>query len=128
MIGLDTNVLVRYLTQDDKQQALAATNLLESGETFFVNLMVLCELVWVLESCYKQKSPEIKQIIQKILSTKQLRIEKSHAVWKALENYEKNSNDFSDCLIGELNNSYECSITYSFDKDTKKLATFKLIS
>ena len=55
MIGLDTSLLVRYLVGDDKRQSEAADKLVSNGDLFFINLIVLCELVWVLESCYDLK-------------------------------------------------------------------------
>lgn len=128
MIGLDTNVLVRYLVQDDKAQAAAATRLIEGGDTFLINTIVLCELVWVLESCYGIKRKGIHQVIEKILSTRQLAVENSDLAWKALDDFIHTEADFSDCLLGIINQTQGCKHTVSFDRDTKKLTSFQVLA
>jgi predicted nucleic acid-binding protein len=71
--GLDTNILVRYLTQDDPDQSGKVTRAMEeatrSGEPLFVNHIVLCELVWVLEAVYRLPKPKILSALEHILRT-----------------------------------------------------------
>ena len=125
MIGLDTNVLVRYLTQDDKAQSLAATRLIENGNTFFINTIVLCELAWVLESCYDLKKDDLANILKKILSTRQFTIENSKIAWHAIDDFGASKADFSDCLLGQINLHKDCEHTFTFDKALKGVAAFK---
>lgn len=127
MIGLDTNVLVRFLVQDDKHQSQAATRLIEGGQDFFINVIVLCELVWVLESCYDLKKQDTVNTIEKILTTRQFTVENSDVVWGALDDFKADEADFADCLIGKINRQKECLYTASFDKAVKRLQTFKLV-
>ncbi|MEA1934143.1 MAG: PIN domain-containing protein [Thermodesulfobacteriota bacterium] len=81
MIGIDTNVLVRYITQDDELQAIVATEFIEnycsSGNKIFINHIVICELVWVLKKCYKLSKPKTINIIEYILKISQFSIENS---------------------------------------------------
>jgi predicted nucleic-acid-binding protein len=125
MIGLDTNVLVRFLTMDDARQGPVASRFLKSaGEPLFVNTIVLCELVWVLSAAYKLSKELIADAIEKLLLTEQLEIEESDLVWTALEDYRNNNVDFSDCLIGKKNEAQGCSRTVTFDRNLAKLKTF----
>lgn len=75
MIGVDTNILVRYLTQDDPEQARKASREIdqgaEAGETFFITDVVMCELVWVLETAYDYDRLQIADTLDKVLATKQ---------------------------------------------------------
>ncbi len=127
MIGLDTNVMVRYITQDDRQQSKIANDLIESGESFFINHVMLCELVWVLESCYATSKREISEILEKIFTTKQFVVENSEYAWKAYADYKNSPANYSDCLIGLINQTHSCDHTVTFDKATKSLATFKVL-
>ena len=84
MIGLDTNVLVRYLTQDDPAQARKATQVIEAGveqgEGFYLTSIVLCELVWVLEDAYGYNRGDIQAVLDRILRTAQFRFDnKEHS-------------------------------------------------
>lgn len=128
MIGLDTNLLVRYLVQDDQAQSRLATKYIESGDLFFINLIVLCELSWVLQSCYEIEKKRLHEVFEKILSTKQFVVQNSHLVWNALHIYQLASVDFSDCLIGQINQAAECSVTLSFDKSLKNLNQFRILT
>lgn len=133
MIGLDTNVVIRYLVQDDPAQAKQATACIEAWiaqkMTLRICQITLIEIYWVLERCYKLKKPELIAILSMLLQTRQIQVEHDDIAWQALRDYEHSKAGFSDCLIGRQNAHYECSFTYTFDKETaKQLATFKLIS
>ncbi len=128
MIGLDTNILVRYLVDDDPEQAAAAAKLIEKrcteDDPGFVNRIVLCELVWVLESAYGYARATIAATIESLLRTAELEIDAVEAVWPALTTYRTGSADFSDALIGRLNRDAGCGATATFDKGAAKLDDF----
>lgn len=120
MIGLDTNVLVRYIAQDDPIQTPMATHLIEqvcSAETpGFIGLIVLVELVWVSETCYGAKRAEITELLRRILSTRQLVVQEAETVWRALHQFQAGNADFSDCLIERMAKAAGCTGVMTFDK------------
>ena len=124
MIGLDTNVLVRYIAQDDPRQAAKAVHLIEDecseASPGFVTAVVLAELVWVLEECYSSAKSEIVAILQRVLRTKQLVVEDGETVWKALRLFEQHPADFADCLIDRVGAAHQCEYTATFDKAAAK--------
>lgn len=133
MIGLDTNVLIRYLTQDDVLQAELANKVIarssHQGELLWIGQVTLCETVWVLERAYKISKAEIINILHMLLQTQELTFEKHDVIWRAIQDYKTcQSVGFVDCLIGRQNESNDCDFTYTFDKDaSKELATFHLL-
>jgi predicted nucleic-acid-binding protein len=124
MIAIDTNILVRYITQDDLQQAEATENLLATynnkPQSIFINNIVLCEFVWVLEKGYKYTQQQISSTIRIILSTEEFAFEYHNVLWLALEEYELKNTDFSDSLISKLNHNLGYKQTFSFDKSAIK--------
>ena len=124
MIGLDTNILVRYIVRDDPAQTDAATRLIESHCTAeipgFVSLIVLVELVWVLSRGYRYDKTIVVTVLRKILAASELIVEASPLVWTALSDFEKDNADFSDYLIAHQNKTAGCNLTYSFDRKTHK--------
>lgn len=120
MIGLDTNVLVRYIVQDDAAQSAVAGQLIEGACTTEapgrVDTVVLCELVWVLESAYGYSRGIVARVLRQILSTAELSVEAPHLAWAALRTYEQDHADFADYLIGARNREAGCTATYTFDK------------
>lgn len=137
MIGLDTNVIIRYLTQDDPVQGKRAAQLIENAlgarnipadkPCFFITSVVLCELVWVLESAYKIPKSEIIEILRKILSTTQFQIQDSDDCWAALKLYRSGKGDFSDYLIGRIGQSAGCQFTATFDHALDKTRDFQVL-
>ncbi|MFI5344302.1 MAG: PIN domain-containing protein [Chlamydiales bacterium] len=133
MIGLDTNVLVRYLTQDDLIQSKLANKIInhatEQGELLWIGHVTLCETIWVLERAYKVKKETIVEILHLLLQTQELVFEHHDIVWQALQDYKScPSVGFADCLIGRQNLSNQCAFTYTFDKEAaKELSTFHLL-
>ena len=129
MIAVDTNILVGYITNDDKEQALLATTLLDSyigkEKSIFINNIVLCELVWVLVRGYKYQKEDIIKTLKLLLSSVEFEFENHELAFLAVIEYEKAEADFSDILIGLLNNYRNCSVTYSFDQKALKLKYFK---
>lgn len=128
MIGLDTNVLIRYLTQDDEEQAAKAADFIEGNLTQenpgFINNIVLVETIWVLESCYEVKKLGLIDIIKKIASTKQFVIQSLEVVLKALQTYETHTIEYADALLGQINKAAQCTSTYTFDKKASKIELF----
>ncbi len=127
MIAIDTNVLVRYITNDDEEQSILATNLLEKysekEKSIFINNIVLCELVWVLLSGYKYKKVEIVRTLKLFLSSIELAFENYELAFLAVTEYENTAGDFSDILIGLINN-HQGYQTYSVDKQALKSKYF----
>ncbi len=131
MIGLDTNVLVRCLVQDDPVQSQRATAWIEDasarGEKLYLCSMVLCELVWVLESCYGVLRSDIADTLERILMTSQFEIEHRDSAWAALAEFRTAKADFSDCLVGRIHRRAGCEVTATFDRATRSLPTFTLL-
>ena len=132
MIGIDTNVLVRYITQDDEVQSGIATEFIEnyclSGNKIFVNNLVICELVWVLKKCYKLSKPKTINVIENILQISQFSIENVQIMWQALTDYKKGPADFADYVVGRTNTFNNCDETVTFDEKASKSKGFSLLS
>jgi len=120
VIGIDTNVLVRYIAQDDAVQSARATKLLEKecspATPGFVGLVVLLELVWVSESCYGASRGEVANIVRRILSIRQLVVQEAETAWKALRLFESSKADFADCLVERMATAAGCTTVMTFDK------------
>ena len=131
MIGLDTNVLVRYIVQDDVDQADAATRLIEERCTEqtpgFVGVPVLVELVWVLIAAYDYEREVVASVVNQVLRTSELTVEDGELVWLALRDFEGGSADFADCLIAQRNRSKGCETTYTFDRRAARERYFSLV-
>lgn len=131
MYGLDTNVLIRYLTQDDPEQSEKANAVISKaakhGETFWVSQITLCETVWVLLRAYKISKEELISILHMLLQTQELVFEKHDVIYRAIHDYRKcRSAGFVDCVIGRQNESNDCEFTYTFDQGAaRELTTFK---
>jgi predicted nucleic-acid-binding protein len=129
MIGIDTNILARYLVQDDVRQSELATHFIEiecSPENpAVINGVVICELVWVLESCYDYSRIVIAPVIEKILTTRQFRILQLDIIRQALYGYKNEGADFADHYIAHMNKMSGCSYTLTFDKKAAKLDCFE---
>ena len=120
MIGLDTNILVRYIVRDDPIQTEVATQLLETRCTLeepgFVSLVVLVELVWVLGNGYKYPKPLITAVLSKLLTVAELVVEETNSARVALNAYETGNADFADYLIGCIHKAKGCLTTLTFDR------------
>jgi len=131
MIGLDTNILVRYLTQDDPDQSRKATNEIEKGLSaeymFFIADIVMCELVWVLETAYRHDRREIVPVLENILRTKQFQFENKDLLWKSLAQYRNKAGDFADHLIGQTGHKAGCCETLTFDAGLKNNPVFRVL-
>ena len=125
MIGLDTNVLVRYISQDDPKQSAHATKLIDSltkDRPGFITLIALIELVWGMESCYVASKVEVIELLEMLVRTQEFRIENMATVIKAINVYTESKADFSDCLMERSANAAGCDYTVSFDANAIKTA------
>jgi predicted nucleic-acid-binding protein len=125
MIGLDTNVLVRYIVEDDPDQAELARIAIEdqctTEEPGFISLMVVCELVWVLQRAYKCTRDQVGEVVMNLLLTETFSIEHHDVAWQAYHDYVEGNADYADCLISRLNHATGCTTTVTFDKKAAKL-------
>jgi predicted nucleic-acid-binding protein len=123
MTGLDTNVLVRYIMQDDARQAALATRLIESlaaDAPGFVPLISVVELAWVLDSAYGLDRAQLVEAFEGLLRTKELVVDRAETVWKALRVFQGGNADFADCLIERSAAAAGCQRTMSFDRGAVK--------
>ena len=130
MIGLDTNVLVRYIMQDDARQAAKATALIESlsaATPGFITVVSVVELVWVLSCCYDLNRSQIGQALEVILRSKQLVVDQAEHVVRALRAFRAGRADFADCLIERVAAYAGCIQTMTFDSAAAKSAGMTLI-
>ena len=132
MIGLDTNVLVRYIVQDDPRQAAAAVRLIEGRCTArspgYVSVPVLVELVWVLTSAYRHGKALVVAVIRQILRTAEFTVEDRDVVLAALNEFESGAADFADCLIAHRNHARGCTRTCTFDRRAARGRHFALVT
>jgi predicted nucleic-acid-binding protein len=130
MIGLDTNVLVRYIMQDDPKNSPKATKLIESLDADnpgYITMVSVVELYWVLTSCYELTGQQAAQALEAILRTKQLLVERADQVMRALRVFGDGTADFADCLIERSAASAGCTQTMTFDVGASKHAGMTLI-
>lgn len=131
MIGLDTNVLVRYIAQDDHEQAAAATRLIESRCTAespgYICIPVLAEMAWVLVSAYRYKKPLVAAVLRQILRTAEFLVEDRDTALAALRDFETGSAEFVDCWIGRRNQERGCAKTYTFDRNAARHGSFAAV-
>lgn len=132
MIGLDTNVLVRLVVNDEPKQVAAAIKFLAQNCTAddpaYINIPVLCELVWTLERAYGYERADIARALAAILDNAAFLVEAAAVVATALERYTRQSFDFADLVIGGMNQARGCRATVTFDRKAAKLDAFALLS
>ena len=131
MKALDTNVLIRYLVQDDAKQSAIATRFIEGHCTekspCFIGQITLCEIAWVLERNYDQDRVAIADVIEQLLQVGQLEVMEPSVVWRALSDYKSSNADFPDHLLARVNESAGCEATVTFDKKASKQPAFELL-
>lgn len=131
MIGLDTNVLVRYVMQDDPKQSQKASKLIESLTSEapgFVPLVALIELVCVLTSCYDLTREQVAQALDALLRAKEIVLERAEQVSQALRTFGAGSADFANCLIERTAAAAGCGKTMTFDAGAAKFAGMTLVT
>jgi predicted nucleic-acid-binding protein len=131
MTGLDTNVLVRYLTQDDPDQARRANAVVAErttgGARCFLGPIVLCELTWVLREAYGRSKGDLVKTLDLILATRQFEIGDKDLVREALQAYRTGRADFADYLIGATHQLAGCAETVTFDRRLRGASGFRVL-
>ena len=131
MRGLDTNVLVRYLTADEPRQLALAQCVLEESERdrepVFLPVIVLCELVWVLSRAYDHKKAAIANALEHLLEVDRFQVEHDVLVRRSLDAYRNGAGSFSDYLIGEISLHYGCRDVVTFDRALKGVRGFSVL-
>jgi predicted nucleic-acid-binding protein len=129
VIGLDTNILVRYFAQDDPIQSPRANQIIEGlteSSPGFISLVALAETVWVLERSYGLSSAEIANVIRTLLQASSLVVQNEVQVYAAMSAVQSESAGFSDALIGALGTWAACRSTLTFDRKAAHLSSFQL--
>jgi predicted nucleic-acid-binding protein len=128
MLGIDTNVLVRFLVRDDEAQFEKARKLIRrevaAGRRVFVSQLVLPETEWILRSRYGVPKIAIIAAISGLLDATDIQFEDEPAIEEALFVWKDSAADFADCLIGARNQRLGCRATATFDANASKLAGF----
>ena len=135
MIGLDTNVLVRYLAQDEPKQAARATRLIEEelsvSEPGFISLVVLAELCWVLKRLYSASADELLATVEDLLNTPRFQLDRRDVVAATVQFMKAREGakaGFADALIAQLAAAQGCSRMVSFDKAAVRSAGMALLA
>jgi predicted nucleic-acid-binding protein len=131
MIGLDTNIMVRYVAQDNKEQSIKATRLIESlsaASPGYVGIITLVEMVWVMQGCYAATRQDICAVLKTLLQTREIVVAKADIVWQALRLFKEGKADFADCLIERLASEAGCDYTATFDRNASKYCGMRLIA
>jgi predicted nucleic-acid-binding protein len=132
MIGLDTNVLVRYIVRDDPRQTKAATRLIESkctpDDPGLIASIVLCEIVWVLDRAYGYDREVISTVLRRLLTVEELQVQESELAWSALNFYEEGKADFADYMIGLSNQIQHVETTFTLDQEAAATSLFRLLT
>ncbi len=131
MIGLDTNILVRHLVQDDPVQSPKATEFIEQRLTErdpgFISTVVMAETAWVLERVYALADDEVAATIERILQIEVLVVENESDVFTAMMAVREGRGSFADALIGAIDAQAGCSRTLTFDRKALRLPGFELL-
>jgi predicted nucleic-acid-binding protein len=128
MLGIDTNVLVRFLVRDDEAQFEKARRLIKrevaAGRRVFVSQLVLLETEWILRSRYGLPKFETVATVSGLLDAADIQFEDEAAIGEALFVWKDSAADFADCLIGARNRRLGCRATATFDAKASKLPDF----
>jgi predicted nucleic-acid-binding protein len=132
MIGLDTNILIRFLADDDAIQSPRARKIIERQMTKddpgYVSLAAMLEMAWVLEKIYKLSNSELAEAIKRILQVRTLFVENEQEVYTAMVLLQTGQSSFADALIGALGQWADCDFTLTFDRKASRLDGFELVS
>ena len=128
MLGIDTNVLVRFLLRDDEAQFQKANKLIQwevtAGRGVLVSQLVLLETEWVLRSRYGFSKIQLLEVIASLLDTRDIQLEGEQSVEEAIYQWKEANADFADCLIAARHRRLGCSATATFDARAVKLPGF----
>jgi predicted nucleic-acid-binding protein len=130
MIGLDTNILVRYLSQDDPVQSAKATEIIEhqlsAGNPGFVSIVVMVETAWVLDRAYHLTGREVAAVVERLLQADTMIVENEQQVFTAMVALKEGKGSFADAVIAALGSRAGCSFTLTFDRKALRLPGFRL--
>jgi predicted nucleic-acid-binding protein len=131
MIGLDTNVVVRYLAQDDPIQSAKASQIFErrltEQEPGFISLVTMVETVWVLDTVYGLATREIAQVVERMLQADTLVIQNEQEVFTAMIALKGGQGSFADALVGALGKWAGCGSTLTFDRKAGRVEGFEVL-
>lgn len=131
MIGLDTNVVVRYLAQDDPVQSPKATQIFErrltEQEPGFISLVTMVETVWVLDTVYGLAAREIARAVERMLQADTLVIQNEQEVFTAMVALKSGRGSFADALMGALGAWAGCGSTLTFDRKAGRIQGFEVV-
>lgn len=131
MIGLDSNVIIRHLVEDDRTEVERVRRFLAQRCTVeqpgYLNRIVLCEIAWVLKRLYRYDRAVIAGVLDSLLHTAEIVVEDRELAIEALETYRRSRADFADCLIGLTNRAAGCDATATLDRAAAGLPTFQAI-
>ena len=131
MIGLDTNIILRYLLQDDPAQSSKVNRLIERlrpDDPGFINIATTLEIVWVLRSLFKLTPKQVAVELEHLLAADAFQLQNEQQVFEAAFALKRGLGEFEDALIASLNTWAGCSETVTFDRRTSRLASFRLLS
>jgi predicted nucleic-acid-binding protein len=129
MIGIDTNVLLRFFEAgDDAEQTAAARQLVRDQAPVFVNPIVLAEFAWTLRKTFKLDRAAVCDRLAGVVEAAEFKLAYPEAIGRAVKQYETGAADFSDYLIGELNAVFGCDTTLTFDKTAAKSRAFRRLA
>jgi predicted nucleic-acid-binding protein len=130
VIGIDTNILVRYLAQDDPAQSRIATAIIEhrlnEDNPGFISIIAMAETVWVLDRAYRLSNRELADAVERILQTETFVIQNEQEVFLAMVAVKEGSGSFADALIAALGDAAGCAHTLTFDRQALRLRGFAL--
>lgn len=131
MKGLDTNVVVRYLTQDDRAQSRKANAIIDAalagGDRVHLDTVVLCELVWVLRSAYRYDRKTVADVLGKLVEAAQISVDDRDRLLDAVGRYGRGTGDFADYVLALRNRAAGCDTTLTFDRAHRKEDLFTLL-
>jgi predicted nucleic-acid-binding protein len=131
VIGIDTNVLVRYLAQDDMAQSAVATELFEHrlrpGHPGFISVVAIAETARVLERSYRLDHKAIAAAIERLLQAESIVVENEQEVFTSMIAVKEGRGSFADALMGALGAAAGCSCTVTFDREAQRLREFELV-
>ena len=126
---VDTNIFLRFLTNDDPVRADACEELFARAvagkEKLFTSELVIAEIVWVLESYYELDKNEIRVKIEKILNTKNLYCPNKEVILHGLAAYDEKNIDYIDAYNAFLIKLAGITELYSYDKHYDRLPWLK---
>ena len=132
MIGLDTNIVLRYLLQDDPKQTRQANHIIDrqmsERNPGFISLVTVLEIVWVLRSLLKRTPSQVAAHVEQVLAADSLEVQNEQQVFEAVFALKRGTGEFEDALIAALNAWAGCSSTLTFDQKAARLPHFRLIT